>query len=371
MLITRLQVNDLRCLEGLDLTLGPGLHVFVGANGAGKTSILEAASLLGSGKSFRPGGAEVLIRRGAKQFSVIADLESAGQAQRVGYERGLKHWRARVAGVELKQLAPLARCVPIWVAEPGSHALILGGSEERRRLYDWLLFHVEPSFARAWTQFRSVLKQRNSLLKASADEAEIAAWDELFVRMAQPVSQLRSAHALRWAAHVNRAASQLLPELGMSEVEFRSGWKFEESDPERWMERARTALRERRARDLAQGFSTLGAHRADWLLRFEHAPEREHYSRGQSKNVCLAAVFGTMACLRELTGVAPLLCLDDLFSELDEDHQSHCLRFAQQLSDQVLVTGVQSSPAIAAWTGACAVYYLEAGSVTRIERAPV
>lgn len=368
MLLTRLQVNDLRCLEGLDLELGPGLHVFVGANGAGKSSILEAASLLGSGKSFRSGGNEVLIRRGAKQFTVLADLQQGSGSQRVGYERSTKHWRARVDGVELKQLAPLARCVPIWVAEPGSHELILGGAEERRRLFDWLLFHVEPGFANAWTQFRGVLKQRNGLLKAAADDVEIAAWDQLYLRMALPVTHLRAQHTALWMAHVRRAAAELLPELGVPEVEFRSGWKFDDADPVQWFERASSALRERRARDLALGHSTLGAHRADWELRFEHAPEREHLSRGQCKNACLAAVFGTLACFRELTGVSPLLCLDDLFSELDLEHQRHCLRFAQRLSEQVLVTGVQSSESVACWEGVRSLYYLHAGQVTRIER---
>lgn len=369
MLLKRLQVNDLRCLEGLDLELGPGLHVFVGPNGAGKTSVLEAASLLGSGKSFRTSANEVLIRRGAKQFSVIAELEHQSGIQRLGYERSARHWRARIDGVELRQLAPLARCIPIWVAEPGSHELILGGSEPRRRLYDWMLFHVEPNFAAAWAQFRNALKQRNSLLKEGANEAELVAWDQVYLQAAFGVAELRARHSSLWNTHVQTAASALLPELGLANVEFRSGWKFEEHDRRAWFERAALGLRDRRARDLALGHSTLGAHRADWILRFERAPEREHLSRGQCKNACLAAVFGTLACYRALTGNSPVLCLDDLFSELDIAHQEHCLRFAQGLSDQLLITGVQSSVSADCWTGPRSLYHLEAGRVVAVERS--
>ena len=362
--LKRLQVSGLRCLEGLDLELGPGLHVFVGPNGAGKTSILEAVSLLGSGKSFRSGANEMLIARGARQFTVLADLEGLHGEQRVGFERGTKHWRARLNGVELKQLATLARCVPIWVVEPGSHELMFGGSEERRRLFDWLLFHVEPEFAGAWSQYRNVLKQRNSLLKAAATDAELAAWDQVFLRHAFIVTQHRAKYVEQWARNVTAAAERLLPELGPPSVEFRNGWKFSESDPGVWFSRAQSALLERRARDLALGHSSLGDHRADWLLRFEQAPEREHLSRGQCKNACLAAVFGTLACYRALSGNAPLLCLDDLFSELDLEHQKHCLRFARELADQVLVTGVQSSLAVDSWTGQRWIYQVDAGSVT-------
>ena len=121
----------------------------------------------------------------------------------------------------------------------------------------------------------------------------------------------------------------------------------------------------RLARDRALGYTSAGPHRADWSLSFAHAPEREQFSRGQAKNACLAAVFGTLARYHALSGEKPVLCLDDLFSELDQEHQGHCLKLAFDVADQVFVTGVALSEAIAAWPARVYTWKVSNGTVIR------
>lgn len=354
--IQRLLIDRLRCLDKVELNLGPGLHVFVGSNGSGKTSVLEAAALLGSGRSFRAGAQDALIARGADKLSVFAELEIFSDVQQVGFERSRKGWRGRLNGLDITQLTQLVRLAPIWVVEPNSHELISGGSEARRALIDWLLFHVEPSFAGIAARYKAALRQRNALLKFESDAKELEAWTAMVVVLGTELAELRNRYIPEWISAVRESAARLLPELGAVSLSFKSGWPSELSATE--------AMAARLVRDRALGYTSAGPHRADWSLSFEHAPAREQFSRGQTKNACLSAVFGTLSSYHAHSGEKPVLCLDDLFSELDIEHQAHCLRLAFEVADQVLVTGVALSEAISAWPGKLKVWEVNLGAVT-------
>ena len=354
--IRRLLIDQLRCLDGVELNLGRGLHVLIGPNGSGKTSVLEAIALLGSGRSFRAGGKDALIARGADKLSVFADLEIAGASHQIGFERSQKAWRGRLNGDDITQLTQLVRLAPIWVVEPNSHELISGGSEPRRALIDWLLFHVEPTFAGVAARYKAALRQRNALLKSECDARELEPWTAMITGLGTELAALRDRYLPDWISAVRASAANLLPELGAVALSFKSGWPSDSSPSE--------SLKARLARDRALGYTSAGPHRADWSLSFEHAPAREHFSRGQAKNACLAAVFGTLARYHALSGEKPVLCLDDLFSELDQQHQAHCLRLAFDVADQVLVTGVALSDSVSAWLGKLTYWDVSLGNVS-------
>ena len=354
--IVRLLVDRLRCLEKVEIELGPGLHIFIGPNGSGKTSLLEAVALLGSGRSFRAGGKDALIARGADRLSVFAELEIFDAMHQIGFERSFKSWRGRLNGVDITQLTQLVRLAPVWVVEPNSHELISGGSEARRGLIDWLLFHVEPSFANVAARYKAALRQRNALLKSDSGPEELEPWTAMVASLGVELAQLRDHYIPDWIIAVQNSAARLLPELGAVSMTFKSGWPTEVS--------ALDALTARLPRDRALGYTSAGPHRADWSLSFERAPEREQFSRGQAKNACLAVVLATLARYHALSGEKPVLCLDDLFSELDQLHQAHCLSLAFEVADQVLVTGVAMSDAVAAWPGHTQVWKVESGACT-------
>ncbi len=353
--IRRLSIDQLRCLNKVELTLAPGLHIFVGPNGSGKTSILEAVALLGSGRSFRAGGKDALIARGADKLSVFAELEIHDTWHQIGFERGQKAWRGRLNGADVTQLTQLVRLAPILVVEPNSHELISGGSEPRRALVDWLLFHVEPTFAVVAARYKAALRQRNALLKSEGDPKEFEPWTTMVTCLGIELAELRNRYIPEWIDAVRMSAARLLPELGTVTLNFKSGWPSDQSPSE--------AMAARLARDRALGYTSAGPHRADWSLSFAHAPEREQFSRGQAKNACLAVVFGTLARYYALSGEKPVLCLDDLFSELDQEHQAHCLRLAFEVADQVWVTGVALSDAISAWPGSVVTWNVSNGAV--------
>jgi DNA replication and repair protein RecF len=337
----RLRIQGLRCLSEVSVELGPGINVFEGPNGAGKTSMLEAAFLLSHARSFRSGAREALLQRGAAELSVFAELKhDDGRSNRVGLGRaGSPRWEAKIDG-EKAALGTLVGECAVVCFEPGSHALIAGAAEERRRYLDWGVFHVEHSFLEVWRRYQRALKQRNALLRSavSADELYLP-WETELTQTAQTIEVQRQRYLQRLTPLLVESAGNLLPELGEVELRYRRGWP-EGGD-------LGEVMRESRTRDRMRGHTTVGAHRADWSLSFVHAPLREHLSRGQEKLTALACLLAQAALFAAERGEWPVVCLDDLASELDHSHQHALVAELGAAGAQVLLTGTELPPALA------------------------
>jgi DNA replication and repair protein RecF len=326
MWLRRLRLEQFRSFAAAECELAPGPNLFVGANGAGKTSLLEAAYLLSHGRSFRSGGREALVARGHEAYRVYAELVHAdGATHRLGLERSAGGWLARRDGERVTTLSELFRDCAVVCFEPGSHELISGAASERRAFLDWGVFHVEREFLDGWRRYQRALKQRNQVLRDRGPDASIEAWDVELVRSGTAITGMRQRYLERLTAGFATTGGALLPELGDGQLTFDPGFTGELAD----------ALAANRARDRLRQTTTAGPHRADWQPRFELAPRREHLSRGQEKLTALAAELSQARLFRDVAGEWPVLALDDLPSELDPAHQELVL-------DQILAPGVQT-----------------------------
>jgi DNA replication and repair protein RecF len=341
MKLERLRIQGLRCLADVQLELFDGLHLLTGANGAGKTSVLEAAFLLSHGRSFRSGGREALLQRGQESLSVFGEWRHADEhVARLGLGRRGARWEARVDG-ERASLGQLVHECAVVCFEPGSHALIAGAADERRRFLDWGVFHVEHDFLPTWRRYQRALKQRNSLLRQGPETAAelFTPWEAELDVAASLIDQWRQDYLAQWLPRLQAQASQLLPELAAASCRYRRGWPEDRSLAQH--------LAEQRGRDAARGHTTAGVHRSDWSLAFEHAPMREHLSRGQEKLAALSCLLAQAEGYAQHHREWPLVCLDDLASELDLDHQAALLAQLQASGAQVLVTGTDVPPPMA------------------------
>lgn len=356
--LERLHIRGLRCLTEVEIGLDPGINVFVGANGAGKTSVLEAAFLLSHARSFRSGAKDALLARGELQLSVFAELRHADERVcRLGLGRSGVRWEAKADGANVA-IGQLVRECAVVCFEPGSHALIAGAAEERRRYLDWGVFHVEHDFLAGWRRYQRALKQRNSLLRASSTATDelFVPWETELAQAAQQLDRQRRSYLDLLRPKLVESVAGLLPELGSLDLRYRRGWSDEQ-------ELARQ-LREQRPRDLARGHTTLGAHRADWSIAFEGAPLREHLSRGQEKLTALACLLAQAELYSEHRGEWPIVCLDDLASELDQAHQAAVVAQLLSAKAQMLLTGTEIPQALQSLSAR--VFHVEQGQLTRL-----
>jgi DNA replication and repair protein RecF len=355
MYLRRLDVDGLRCLRSVSLTPSPGLNVLIGANGAGKTSVLEALYVLGAGKSFRSGGSEALLGRGAAALQAYGECVSQQSIVRLGFERTRSGWRGLLNGERVSELAALALAVPVVWFSPESHELVSGPSEVRRRFFDWIVFHVEPRFAEAHRRYARLLRQRNQLLKRGHHDAELRVWTTQLAASGDALEALRARVFPSFQQAMCNTLRELLPELGEPQVAWRRGWCTELSLAER--------LAMLVERELAAGHTLAGPHRADWLVSFDRHPIREQGSRGQQKLVALAAVFVAARLYRQWRAEAPIIALDDLGSELDTEHQRRTVLHCAEIGAQVWVTGTQDLACLEAWPGPRARFHVEQGRV--------
>ena len=356
MRLRRLRLENLRAFPELDLELAPGWNVFTGPNGAGKTTLLEAAYVLSRAHSFRAGAREALLRRGAARYSIHATIEGVGGPLGVGLSREAGGLQARMDGQSV-QVSALLHHVAVVCFEPGSHELISGASEGRRRFIDWGVFHVEPDFLRVWRTFQRTLKQRNALLRRGADETELDVWDGELVRSGVELTVMRERYVAAFAKAAALQLHELLGELGAAAVVFENGWRG--GDPHERLAAAREDDRRR-------GFTTVGPHRADWSIAFEHAPRREHLSRGQEKLCALGCILAQAALFAEGRGEWPIVCIDDLASELDAPHQMDLARAIAAVDAQILVTGTHEPAALSTVGTGAARFHVEPGQVRRL-----
>ncbi len=354
-----LRISNLRLIESLQLELAPGWNLFEGANGAGKTTLLEAVFLLSHGRSFRPGAREALAGPASNEYSVFAQTQTDGdRVSRVGIARTRGRHAARI-DAETVTLAELTRRVAVVCFEPGSHALIAGGAEERRRFVDWGVFHVEHDFIEAWRRYQRALRQRNILLRAGLDagvqDDSLSPWDHELAEAAEPLNRFRSAWIATLRPVLAEHLARFLPELGELTIRFEPGWDTDRN--------LREVLAVNRKRDLARGFTSRGPHRADWSLEFPRAPRREHLSRGQEKLCALACALAQAALFATQRGHWPVICLDDLASELDAAHFRSVIENLHATPAQVLATGTDTSAFMSASADTIAMFHVEHGEV--------
>src|SRR6185436_377769 len=352
MSLAELRIENLRCIETAALEFSPELNLIAGENGAGKTSILEAIFLLGRGRSFRTRSSEKLIRHGQPKLVVYGrtdDMPPKHAGIEIASDGGT---RARINGQNAASLLELSGVVPVQAIDPEIHKLVDQGPERRRRWLDWLVFHVEPSFAVHWSRYNRALKQRNAALKSGA--AVIDAWDKELVTSGVAITQARQ-----------RSLERLLPRLkqtferfGALDVSagFSSGWSAECSFEE--------ALRSHRDRDRQRGTTTAGPHRADVTLRRAHRAARETLSRGQQKLTAVAMIITPLQLLQDEQGMRAVLLLDDPAAELDDRNLQRLFAELSSLRCQMIATSL--TPETALFQAPKATFHVEQGRVIRL-----
>lgn len=327
MALTELAADGVRCLKSVELQLSPNLNLIFGANGAGKTSVLEAAFLLGRARSFRTRIGERLIRHGADRLWVFGRNDKPAR-DHGGLEIDRKTGsRAKLNGATMVSYAGLAEAFPVQVIDAEIHKLVEEGSARRRRWLDWAVFHVEHPFPAQWASYSRSLKQRNAALQASADHHP---WDAELCRQGEELTQARERFFEAWLPYWQEHEASLLG-LGL-QISFSRGWPA-------GLSLAATLLADE-VRDKERGITTHGAHRADLALRMGRYAARDVLSRGQQKLAAVAMTLAQLQCLQATAQLRPTLLLDDPAAELDTAHLGLFIERVGELKVQRIVTSL-------------------------------
>jgi DNA replication and repair protein RecF len=321
-MLTELQLRNFRCFDSLRLEFADGFNFFVGQNGEGKTSILEAACVLLRLQSQRSSILAPLIRIGHKSFAL------AGRAAGHQLDFGYSTLRRKLAFDHVEQRSPaeylrIGRVVSFANADI---ELVRGGSESRRRFLDFLGAQIEPTYRPTLRAYERALRSRNALLKSPQTRTrELAAYD-------QPLLE----HGTRLATMRARLVELLSPFVtaGHREISGSSEALVLQFAPGNAEDFA-SELARARARELRLRQTVVGPHRDDITLLVDEMPAAQFASEGQQRTAALALKIAQARAFTVEDGASPLLLIDDVFGELDPTRRNRLLdvlpREAQKL----------------------------------------
>lgn len=335
MILTQVDIRGLRNLREASLTPAPGFNLITGANGAGKSSILEAIHCLSVGHSFRTRKVKELITRGEDEFTLACQMLDVASDQ--VHRSGLRRHRdgtteLRLDYEEIRSISPVTQLLPVKALTPDSHALIQEGPSGRRSFIDWGTFHVEHGFFDAWKIYRRALSQRNQGLKDNAPDSEIHSWDEQLIESGTALDAYRR----KYTDSLQTTLASLLTSMETMfhvELSYRSGW----SDGIDMAEALAKSFQNcRRFRT-----TTVGPHRAELQISTDSVLARQILSRGQQKLLVYAMHLAQLILLHQITNKPAVVLCDDLPSELDKEQSGKILAQIAQLNSQVFLTSTE------------------------------
>jgi len=336
MRLRRLWLTDFRSYEAVTLEPAPGLTVVVGANGEGKTNLLEAIGYLATLSSFRGAPGEALVRAGAAAAVVRAEVVDADDREAL-VEAELRiggRDRVLVNKQPLKRARDLLGTVRVSVFSPDDLVLVKGGPAERRRYLDDTLVACAPKHDATLSDLDRVLRQRNVLLKQASGrmtpevEATLDVFDAKLAQVGERLGVARAALVDKLEPIVGKAYDVVASAAASVTMSYDAPWRGSLAE----------RLAEVRADDLRRGVTTVGPHRDDVSLTINGMPARTHASQGEQRSLALALRLAAHELVTELAGSAPILLLDDVFSELDPDRSVALLRALPPDGQSLLTT---------------------------------
>ncbi|HVV83987.1 MAG TPA: DNA replication/repair protein RecF [Kofleriaceae bacterium] len=339
MRITALQVEGARNLARVQLTPGPRFNVFFGDNGQGKTNLIETVYVLATLRSFRTARLAELVALGGTKARLSARVVRADTERR--YDVILEPPR-RTALVDGKPVRPLARYFGGWnvvLFAPEDLLVARGAPSERRRFLDRAVFARSPSYLPLAQELDKVLRSRNAVLRQIADgdgraRVMLPIYDAQLAPLAVKVSAARRALVAELAPRF-AAGFEAITRTGLG-VAARLETAAELAGGDEGAVLA--ALQRDHARDVARGSTSFGPHRDDLLFELDGHPAAQFASQGQLRALVLAWKIAELDLLREVHGEAPILLLDDVSSELDDERNLHLFEYLTTHEHQCFIT---------------------------------
>jgi DNA replication and repair protein RecF len=349
MLVDRLILTSFRSYATLDAAFTQGPQVIVGDNATGKTNLLESLVVLGTGRSHRASADAELVAWGAEFCRLEASIADSGGAQtqlevafaptRGGCCAGGERKRVRVNGVARRATA-LAAALPVILFAPEDMLLISGSPALRRASLDTLVSQTVPAAGATLATYSRAITQRNNLLRAiregTAAPAELRFWDEVVIDEGARIVEWRRNALARLAEPLAEAHAEIAP--AEERLELRYLTNAEPLTNETAPEALRRRLSETADKERWNGATLIGPHRDDVVFASAARDLAGFASRGQQRTAILAFKLAQLDLLRSALGQAPLLLLDDVFSELDPSRRAHLVRRIGELPQTFVTT---------------------------------
>jgi len=361
-LITNLNLNNYRSYTTLDLSLDPGVSIFVGKNGEGKTNIAEAVLYLTFLSSHRASGNTPLIKLGNQSAYIRAKVKYPEREILVELEINAdKANRAKVNQNQVRSQKEIFGIVQTIYFSPEDLDIVRGDPSERRRFIDQLLTLRSPRIAGVISDYERAVKQRNSLLKTRASTDALSPWDKQVAELGGELITLRMLALDELKPTFNQVYKDI-SDTKPAEIVYKSSIENPSLNQDENSEKIMERLVNNRGAELDRGLTLTGPHRDDLLLILGDHLVKGYASHGESWSIALSLKLATYNLLKS-DGLSPILILDDVFSELDEERRERLAEIAKG-ADQTIITVAVENDLPKSITGTK--YLVRAGMVSKL-----
>lgn len=345
MLLQALRLENFRNIEFAEFEPHPRFNVFSGANGQGKTNLLESIYLLSAVKSFRPQTNQSLIRHEHDEAVLQGRVDRGGMQRIVKVAIGKTGKKVFLNNSPVRNLGDFFGTLNVIVFGPEDIQILKGSPSERRRFIDRAIFNARPGFAIETQSYDDLLKQRNAVLKSeSVDATLLEIYDEQLIQYGSDIIERRIGFLDQFRPVLNATFQSIFDTSFEADLTYDFRWmdnapdsgSLSRIDIEKLLEQAlKTSYPEERAR----GFTVVGPHRDDLRATLNDFEVKTYASQGQHRAFVLAMKIAQIRYLEEQYGFAPILLLDDVSSELDRERNRYLFEFLHDREDgQVFIT---------------------------------
>ncbi|MDR0848481.1 MAG: DNA replication/repair protein RecF [Propionibacteriaceae bacterium] len=351
MYLSRLALTDFRSYDSVDLDLGPGVIVFLGPNGYGKTNIVEAVEYLATGSSHRVATDAPLIRSGAASATISAKVYAGVDDERsLTVDLELRTGMVNKARLNRAAVRPrdIIGAVRVVSFAPEDLSVVRGDPSARRAFLDDLVIERSPRLAGPKAEYERTLKQKTALLKAMSGrsvrsagagaEETLDVWDEALVRAGAELVAARLRTVADIEGYVASNYDAIAPSPSRAVLRYESKSLAEGISPEVGViaEALAQRMTERREDEITRGVCLVGPHRDDLSLSLGDLPVKGYASHGEGWSYTLALRLASLDLLHA-DGLEPVLILDDVFAELDERRRERVVA-AMDSVEQTFIT---------------------------------
>jgi len=340
--VTQLQLRNFRSYESFELEPDPQLTVIVGPNAVGKTNVIEALQLLTAAESFRRPQWGEIIRWGEEAAFASLTAQGDGRLLETTVEIGIAGKREyRVNGKIKRRVVDVAGILPCVLFTPEDLRLVKDSAERRRTALDSLGVQLSPSYRSLKTEYERLVRQRNAQLRAPSIDKDVL--DSVTDRIILVGTSFMAAR-MRLFKRINLKMSELYGSLSSAEdleAHYVPSWQQDDAvmdqEPELEIELRKSSER-RRDEEIARGTTLFGPHRDDVFFKINGRGARTFSSQGQQRTIALAWKLAEVSVVKEISGQAPLLLLDDVMSELDENRRHSLAVFVGEAAQTLITT---------------------------------
>ena len=336
MLVKSLKLKNFRNHSYLYYEFKPGINIFTGNNGVGKTNIVEAIYYLSLARSFRTQEDKDLIKEGkdiAEIDSVVLEGEINRKIRFLFTDQGRQVF---INNKPVRKLSELSRCVNVVLFEPKDVLLFRGSPKNRRNFLDINISKKIPAYLDYISRYEKVLKQRNDILKA--DNVDLLLLDtttKLLVELSKPIIQFREAYV----KDINDILIKITRALtGVSKPVKMLYEPFVKVD-DSFQTNAEEAFKRSLEGDLKRKATSIGVHREDFVVTLKDKDIGEFGSQGENRLVSLALKLSPYFLIQD-KDKRPIVVLDDVMSELDQTHRMRLIKLLSKF-EQVFITATR------------------------------